>query len=113
MITKLEEEILMTVWRLKGEGYGVNIFQRLDSIKDKKITLGVVYDTLERLRKNGYVDTYLGEPTHARGGMRKKFYRTTEIGISALIKSKEIHDKIMKGFDELLRQHMKWNESNT
>ena len=109
MITKIEEEILITVWRFKGKGYGVNIFQHLESIKEKKITLGVVYDTLERLRNNGYVDTYLGEPTPARGGMRKKFYETTEMGIEVLIKSKETHDKIMEGFGALVRRHLKMN----
>lgn len=107
MITKLEEEILITVWRFQGKGYGVNVFKHLESIKEKKITLGVVYDTLERLRNNGYVDTYLGEPTHARGGMRKKYYETTDKGIEILIRSKETHDKIMEGFGDLVQQHLK------
>ncbi len=105
MLTKLEEQILMTVWRFKGEGYGVNIFQYLENINEKRVTMGVVYDTMERLRKKGYLETFMGEPSPVRGGMRKKFYKVTEDGIEALAKSKEIYDKIMAGFNELFRRH--------
>ena len=51
MLTKLEEQILMTVWKLEGKGYGVNIFQYLNEVNEKRITLGVVYDILERQHK--------------------------------------------------------------
>ncbi len=105
MLTKLEEQILMTVWRFKGEGYGVNIFQYLEELIDKRLTLGVVYDILERLRKNGYLDTIIGSPSPVRGGMRKKYYRITGSGIEQLIRSKEIHDKVMDGFGDLLKDH--------
>ena len=103
MLTKLEEQILMTVWRFKGEGYGVNIFQYLEEINEKKLTLGVVYDILERLKKHGYVDTYLGKPSPIRGGMKKKYYKITKLGIESLVKAKEVHDKVMEGFEELLK----------
>lgn len=105
MLTKLEEQILMTVWRFHGEGYGVNIYRRLEQANDKRITVGVVYDILERLRKNGLVDTHHGDPTPVRGGMRKKYYAITETGIRELIRSREVYDRIMEGFDELARQH--------
>ncbi len=104
MLTKLEEQVLMTVWRFKGEGYGVNIFQYLEEINDKKLTLGVVYDILERLARNGFVKTQFGSPTPVRGGMRKKFYGITDNGIRELIKSREVYDRVMDGFNELLDQ---------
>ena len=105
MLTKLEEQILMTVWKFKGNGYGVSIFQYLEELNEKKVTLGVVYDILERLKKNGYVDTYLGKPSPIRGGMKKKYYKITTSGIESLVKSKEVHDKIMEGFQDLLEQY--------
>jgi len=105
MLTKLEDQVLMTVWKLKGEGYGINIFQHLNDINDKRVTLGVIYDILERLTKNGYIETFTGEPTPMRGGMRKRYYKITEIGIQELVKSKEINDKIMTGFSNLLEEY--------
>jgi DNA-binding PadR family transcriptional regulator len=105
MLTKLEEQILMAVWKFNGEGYGVNIFQYLEKIVEKKLTLGVVYDTMERLRKKGCLVAIMGEPTPVRGGMRKKYYRITDEGIEALAKSKAAHDRIMEGFNDLFRRH--------
>lgn len=105
MLTKLEEQILMTVWKFQGEGYGVNIYQYLEKINEKRITLGVVYDILERLKKNGHLETHMGSPTPMRGGMRKRYYRITDAGIKALVKANEIHEKIMDGFSDLLRRH--------
>ena len=105
MLTKLEEQILMTVWRFDGEGYGVSIYQYLEKLNDKRLTMGVVYDVMERLRKRGHLETILGSPTPVRGGMRKKFYKITDDGIQTLARSKETHDKIMAGFNELFRKY--------
>jgi len=105
MLTKLEEQVLMTVWKFKGEGYGVNIFHYLEEINEKRVTLGVVYDILERLKKSGYLEAFMGNPTPVRGGMKKKYYKITEIGIDELVKSKEIYDRVMDGFDTLVNQH--------
>lgn len=104
-MTKFEDQVLMTVWKFKGEGYGINIFQHLNEINDKRITLGVIYDVLERLVKNGYIQASTGEPTPVRGGMRKRYYKITDAGITELIKSKEINDKVMNGFAELLDEY--------
>ena len=105
MLTKLEEQVLMTVWRFKGDGYGVNIFQFLDGINEKRVTMGVVYDILERLRKNGYVRTRHGDPTPKRGGMRKRYYEITRTGIDELIRSRAVYDRVMADFDELAKEH--------
>ena len=107
MLTKLEEQVLMTVWKLDGEGYGVNIFQYLDEVSEKRITLGVVYDVLERLCKRGWVRTQLGAPTPVRGGMKKKYYTITNRGIEELVKARKTYEKIMQGFDTLFQQHKK------
>ena len=105
MLTKLEEQILMTVWKFDGEGYGVNVFQYLEKLNEKRITLGVVYDVMERLRKKGYLEARMGELTPVRGGMRKKHYRITDPGIEELAKSKETYDRIMEGFNQLFEKY--------
>lgn len=107
MLTKLEEQILMTVWRFKGLGYGVNIFQHLENINEKRITMGVVYDILERLTRQGFLETFLGKPSPVRGGMKKKFYKITKSGVKELVKAKKVYDQIMEGYEELLTQYVK------
>ncbi len=105
MLTKLEEQVLMTVWRFKDKGYGVNIFHHLEGINEKRITLGVIYDILERLKKNGYLETMMGKSTPERGGMRKRFYQISEKGIETLVRSREVYDKVMDGFSELVDEY--------
>ena len=105
MLTKLEEQILMTAWQFNGEGYGVNIFRHLEDLNEKRITMGVVYDVLERLAKSGYLKTQLGKPSPVRGGMKKKFYSITGEGIEEIVKSKNLYDEVMKDFKTLHEQY--------
>jgi len=101
MLTKLEDQILMTVWKFKGEAYGVNVYQHLEKITDTKVAVGVVYFALDRLTKKGFLQSYKGEPSAVRGGMRKKYYKVTKEGIAELDKSKAVHDRIWEGFQDL------------
>lgn len=101
MLTKLEDQVLMTVWKFQGEAYGVNVFRHLEKITEKKVAVGVVYFTLDRLAQRGYLTMYKGEPTAVRGGMRKKHYLITQKGIDALAASKAVHDRIWDTYDDL------------
>ena len=97
MLTKIEDLILMTVWKFKDSAYGVNVYQHLVKIADPKIAMGVVYANLDRLVRKGYLTSYLGEPTAVRGGMRKKYFKITEDGLSALSESKKVFDRMWDG----------------
>ena len=98
MLTKLEDQILLTVWRFKGKAYGINIYRHLENVTGSKVAIGVVYFALDRLTKKGLLHSYKGEPTAVRGGMRKKFYTISETGITALSESKKVLDLVWKGF---------------
>ena len=101
MLTKLEDQILMTVWKFQGEAYGVNVFQHLQKVTGSKVAMGVVYFTLDRLTQRGFLQSYKGEPTSVRGGMRKKYYKITNEGMSELSKSKKVHDRIWEDYKNL------------
>lgn len=101
MLTKLEDQILLIVWKRRGSAYGVNVYQELTTIVGSKVAVGVVYFALDRLTKRGLLQSYKGEPTAVRGGMRKKYYKITKEGITALAESKKVHDRIWKGFTNL------------
>ena len=75
MLTKLEDQILLSVWKFQGKAYGINVYQHLEQMTQSKVAIGVVYFTLDRLAKRGYLESYKGEPTAVRGGMRKKYYK--------------------------------------
>jgi DNA-binding PadR family transcriptional regulator len=53
----------------------------------KKISLGAVYVTLDRLEDKGFVSSWLSDPTSERGGRAKRCYRLEAAGEKALQES--------------------------
>lgn len=42
-LTRLEEQILLSVWKLKNNAYGLTIFQNIVEITGRKIAIGGIY----------------------------------------------------------------------
>ena len=91
-LTRLEEQILLSVWKLKGNAYGTTIFQHIREITGKRLAIGGIYFPLERLVNKGYLEAYKGEPTPIRGGQNKRFYILTRPGLDILIKVRETQE---------------------
>jgi len=102
MLTKLEDQILLSVWKFKGEAYGISVYRHLEQVLGSKVAIGVVYFTLDRLTKRGLLKSYKGDPTPERGGMRKKYYEITQAGRDALLKSKKVNDRLWEDLAELV-----------
>ncbi len=83
-ITRIEEVILLSVWRLQDNAYGITIQEEVKRITGKSWLSGAIYASLSRLLKHGLVTSIKGEPTTARGGRYKIFYKLTEQGQAAL-----------------------------
>jgi PadR family transcriptional regulator PadR len=98
MLTKLEELILLSVWRLGENAYGTTIFRHIQSVTEKKISLGGVYFPLDRLAKQGYLRAYYGSATEERKGLSKRYYQLTEKGVEALHDAKRINDIMWADF---------------
>jgi DNA-binding PadR family transcriptional regulator len=48
------------------------------------------------LNRNGYLNTYRGEPTATRGGKAIQYYRLTADGYKALAELKKVQDRLWK-----------------
>ncbi|UCC38358.1 MAG: helix-turn-helix transcriptional regulator [Candidatus Aminicenantes bacterium] len=94
MLSRTDEMILLAVWRLEDNAYGVTIAEMLIQTSEKKWVLGAVYVPLERLEKKGYLFSYLGKSTKKRGGRSKRLYKLTKYGVDALIKTKNQEQSI-------------------
>jgi PadR family transcriptional regulator PadR len=101
MLTKLEELILLSVWKLKENAYGTTIYKHIQQITTKKLSLGGVYFPLERLTRKGYLHSYIGEATEERRGLSKRYYQLTEKGIKALDEIKRINEIMWAGYSDL------------
>jgi PadR family transcriptional regulator PadR len=101
LLTRAEEMILLSILRLKENAYCVPIFDEIQRITQKKWTMGGIYIPLYRLEKNGYVESYLGQPTAARGGKSKRFYRLTPKGLKSLEAIKKIEKAMWEGLTQV------------
>lgn len=89
ILTLNEEILLLAIWKLKDNAYGVSIMEQVMETSPKKIVYGTLYNSLDNLVRKGYVITYRGEPTPERGGRSKVYYSITDKGKLALQKTKE------------------------
>jgi DNA-binding PadR family transcriptional regulator len=79
-----EQLLLLALLRLGDGTYGVPIRDEIEERTGRVISPGAIYTALDRLESRGLVRSRLGEPTPERGGKRKRHYRLTARGSSAL-----------------------------
>src|SRR5262249_5415988 len=84
LLTDFELMILLAVLRAGDEAYGVVIAREIETTAGRTVLLGAAYAALERLERNGMVASSVGEPTAARGGRAKRFFRVTSRGLRAV-----------------------------
>ncbi len=101
-LSRQEEFVLLAIWRLNDNAYGVTIRRYLTKITGKEWTLGAVYVPLYRLSDKGYVRSYLSDPTDERGGRSKRMYTTTPEGMDALNRTKSLLDKIWEAVPDTI-----------
>ena len=94
MLSRTDEMILLAVWRLGDNAYGITIAEMLTRTSGKKWVLGAVYVPLERLEKKKYLSSSLGQSTQQRGGRSKRLYKLTKDGLDVLIKTKSQEQSI-------------------
>jgi len=84
------EQIVLTALLLlsdnaDGVAYGVNIREKAEVLsRPKKVSIGAVYVTLDRLEEKGLVSSWLSDPTPERGGRAKRCYQLEPPGRRAL-----------------------------
>lgn len=101
ILSKPEELILLTIWKLRKNAYGVTIRNHIIRETGTEWTIGAIYVPLGRLTRDGYLETTIGKPTSERGGKRKKYYRLTPLGIKALAFIKKVNDSMWAELPDL------------
>ena len=106
LLSRSEEIILLSIWRLQKDAYGLAIREEVSNVTGKEWTVGSLYAPLHRLEKKGFILSVEGEPEARRGGRRKVFYSLTKTGKQALIAVKQVHDSQWIGITPLLPKRL-------
>ena len=83
-LTKNEELILLCIWKLRDNAYGVTIRELFKNISGKVLNYGSLYNTLYLLVRKKYVTSHESKPLSVKGGRRKILYSLTPAGKKAL-----------------------------
>ncbi len=93
--------ILLAILRVGDEAYGVPIAREIERTGERSVVLGAVYAALDRLEANGLVSSTLGDPTPARGGRAKRFFRVTPAGLTAVRQTRRALTRLWEGVAQL------------
>lgn len=93
-LSRQEELLLLSIWKLRDNAYGVTIRKHISRSTNKYWSIGAIYDVLDRLTRKGFVSTTISEPVAERGGKSKRFYKITKEGFAALEEVKELQNSM-------------------
>jgi PadR family transcriptional regulator len=101
MLTRSDELILLTVWRLQNDAYGASVHEYLLKQTGQDLSIAGVYAPLKRMTRQGLLRTRDGAPTPQRGGRRRRMYRLTALGVKALNASRTEFEAMWAGLPRL------------
>ena len=94
MITRKEDQILLSIVHLDDRAYLVNVREKLREITGKYLDVGSINKTFKKLEREGLLESELGEPTPIRGGKAIKYYALTKKGYTALAEVKAMQTRL-------------------
>ncbi len=97
----LELLVLLAVLRVGRNASGIPIAREIEASSARAVALGSVYATLARLEEKGLIISELGEPTAARGGRAKAYFRPTAMGLREAREAQATLTRLWQGVAEL------------
>jgi DNA-binding PadR family transcriptional regulator len=94
---EFEQLVLLAILKLGEEAYGVPIQREIEARAGRRVTVGALYATLDRLEGKRLLHSWFADPTPQRGGRSKRYFRLLPAGLEALAESKAAYERIWKG----------------
>lgn len=102
ILSRAEELVLLSVWRLQENAYGVTIRKHIIEMTGTDWSIGAIYVPLDQLTRWGYLEAIKGEPTSERGGRSKRYYKLTREGLEALNQLKQVQENMWSELPKLI-----------
>jgi DNA-binding PadR family transcriptional regulator len=95
-----EQLLLTSIMMLGGETYGVPIYDKICELAEKRVNMGSMYLTLDRMEEKGLLSSWYSDPAKEPRGRPKRFYRLETAGLNALQESLETAKRLSEIFDD-------------
>ena len=89
-LTRNEEIVLLVIWRLADNAYGVSIKHMIHELTGQEWSFGQVYVPLDKLTQKGMIVKTMSEPQGHRGGRSKCMYTLSSEGMTALNEGRKL-----------------------
>jgi DNA-binding PadR family transcriptional regulator len=89
-LTRIEEILLLAVWKLRDNAYGISIREQVEKDTGASWLSGAIYAPLNRLKENGYVSARTAESQGEYGGRPRVYYTLTPRGRESLCDVQEL-----------------------
>ena len=96
---EFEQIVLLAILRTHEDAYGVPIRLEIETRTGRSVTVGALYRTLDRLEEKGYVTSSFGDPTPARGGRSRRYFKLRPIGLRTLRASRDVLTAMWDGLE--------------
>ena len=107
---QFEQLVLTAILTLGDDAYAVTIHAKVEELaKPRKIAMGAVYATLDRLEDKGLIASWLSQPLRERGGRSRRHYRLEKPGQEALSEAAQAARRIYEAIE--LWGGFKWKPS--
>ena len=84
-LSRIEEILLLAIWKLENNAYGIAIREQVEKDTGVKWLSGAIYGPLSRLRKNGYVKIAIASNAADQRGRPRIYYTLTPVGKEKLL----------------------------
>ncbi len=96
-LPKIEEILLLAIWKLKDNAYGTTIIEQVEKDTGSSWVSGSVYSALTRLKKNKYINTVKIEKSSDQIGRPRIYYELTESGLQKLYAAQKVTSMMWDG----------------
>ncbi len=98
---EFEEVILLLVGILGEEAYAFKLVEEFETQAGRKVSIGAVHATLNRLEEKGFLTSEMGGTSARRGGRRKRIYSITAVGEGALVAARDLRISLWNQYPKL------------
>ena len=100
---EFEHLVLLAIVQLDGDVFGIPIVDEIQRRTGRVVAPAAVYVTLRRLEQKGLLESWMSDPTGARGGKARRCVKVTRAGLASLRESRRAIDRMWQGLDPGLR----------
>ena len=100
-LLKIEEILLLAIWKLKDDAYGTNIIEQVEKDTGASWVSGSVYSALARLKKNKYISVVKVARSSENIGRPRIYYRLTAHGEQKLKDAQKVSKLMWAGIPDI------------